>query len=94
MPKTKLQFNIPVSFIKEGKKFVAYSPALDLSTCGDTFEQAKRRFGEIIDIFFEEIIKKGQLEDVLRNLGWAKKESKWSPPVVVAQESQSISVSA
>lgn len=92
MPKAKLEFNILVSFIKEGKKFIAYSPALDLSTCGNTLEQAKQRFREIVNIFFEETLRKGHLEEVLRNLGWVKKEAKWAPPVVVAQEYQTVSM--
>ena len=43
--------NLPVLFLKEDKMFVAYSPALDLSTCGKTFEEAKKNFGQAMDIF-------------------------------------------
>jgi predicted RNase H-like HicB family nuclease len=92
MKKVMLEFNLPVSILREGKKFVAFSPALDLSTSGDTHEEARRRFTEIVNIFFEELIQKGTLEEVLRNLGWRRVQKKWSPPVVVSQESKTVRV--
>ena len=84
MKNVKLEFNLPVSILKEGDTFIAFTPALDLSTCGDTFEEAKKRFSEIVNIFFEELVKKGTLEDVLLDLGWKKFQSRWNPPVVVS----------
>ena len=92
MKKHSLKFNLPVSIIKEKNSFIAYTPALDLSTADDTYEGAKKRFEEIADIFFEEIIKKGTLEEVLTGLGWKKTKSKWNPPIVVSQELQEICV--
>ena len=86
MEKVSLKFNLPVSFIKEGKSYIAYTPALDLSTCADTYEKAKDRFEEIVNIFFEEIKEKGTLEDVLLGLGWVRAESGWNPPVIISQE--------
>jgi len=77
---------LPVTFIKEGKKFIAYTPVLDLSTSGDSFEQTRHRFEEVVDIFFKEVIKKGTLEDVLTDYGWTKSDRRWSPPVSVGQE--------
>jgi predicted RNase H-like HicB family nuclease len=89
-----LEFKLPVSFLREGKKYVAYTPALDLSTSGRTYKEAKRRFSEIVNIFFEELVKKGTLEEVLRDLGWKRVQSKWSPPVIISQELQSVRVPA
>ena len=43
---------ISVAFIKEGNQFVAYSPALDLSTCGNTLTEARSRFAEAAKLFF------------------------------------------
>ena len=89
-----LEFKLSVSFLREGKKYVAYTPALDLSTSGRTYKEAKRRFSEIVNIFFEELVKKGTLEEVLRDLGWKRVQSKWSPPVIISQELQSVRVPA
>ncbi len=92
MKKLQLQVNLPVSVLKEGKKFVAYTPALDISTSGSTYKEAKKRFEEVVRIFFEEIYERGTLEEVLKELGWKKTQKKWKPPVVVSQESQEIKV--
>jgi len=89
-----LEFKLPVSFLREGKKYVAYTPALDLSTSSRTYDEAKRRFSEVVSIFFEELIKKGTLDEVLRGLGWKRVQSKWSPPIIISQELQSVRVPA
>ncbi|MFH1412784.1 MAG: hypothetical protein ABIG10_02030 [bacterium] len=90
MKKINLEFNLPVSFLKEGNKYIAYTPALDLSTYGKSYQEAKKRFEEIVNIFFEELINKGTLEDVLSNLGWKRVQAKWNPPVVISQELQTV----
>ncbi len=66
--------------IKEGKRFVAYSSALDLSTSATTFELAKKRFDDAARLFFKEIIKMGTLEGVLLQLGWYRAGTRWLPP--------------
>ena len=88
-----LQFNLPVSILREGKKYIAYTPALDLSTSGNTFDQAKKRFDEIVHIFFEEITKENTTEQVLTELGWQKVNAKWNPPIVISNESQMVKLS-
>jgi len=94
MRKTHLEFKISVSVIKEGKKYIAHTPALDLSTSGKSYEEAKKRFEEIVNIFFEELIKKGTLEDVLTDLGWRRVQTNWIPPMVISQDLQNIQVPA
>jgi predicted RNase H-like HicB family nuclease len=86
---------LPVIFFMEGKKYIAYSPALDLSTCGDTFEQVRERFNEAVDIFFEELLKMGTLEDVLQEYGWErvlKPHKQWIPPHVIGQVQEQVKV--
>ncbi len=79
---------LPVFFIKEHGKYIAYTPALDLSTCGDSIAHAKKRFAEAAKLFFQEILKMGTLDEVLLNLGWekvSKPKRGWQPPVIVSQ---------
>ncbi len=78
--------------LKEKKRFVAYTPALDLSTSGSSYEQAKKRFEEIVHIFFDEIIKNDTLEQVLGDLGWVKTQRQWRSPVVISQETETLKV--
>ena len=74
---------IPVLFLEEGNKIVAYSPALDISSCGDTEEHARVRFAEAVSIFLEELHQMGTLVEVLEECGWHRTLPKhtWAPPV-------------
>lgn len=92
MPRANVQFNISLTILREGKKFIAYTPALDLSTSGDTFEQAKKRFGEAVSIFFEETLKCGTLDRALGELGWRKIGAQWTPPQIIACSSETVRV--
>lgn len=90
---------IPLIFIKEKNQIVAFSPALDLSTCGKTFQKAKIRFHEAVTIFWEELIKMGTLEDVLKENGWQKIKSEknkptWQPPAIVGNIEENFNVAA
>ena len=92
MKKIAFQANLAVTFLREGKQFVAYAPALDLSTSGQTLEQAKKRFAEAVQIFFEECQRLGTLLEVLVDLGWQKGKNTLTPPAVVAQDYQQFRV--
>jgi len=87
-----LKVNLPLFIFKEGESFVAYTPVLDLSSSGKTPEQARKRFQEAVDIFFEETLKKNTLEHVLRDLGWKKIKQGWNPPRFISHESKEISI--
>ena len=87
------QIKLSVSFIRQGKQVVAYSPALDLSTVGKSEKEAKRRFGNAVDIFFEELVEMGSLEKVLHGLGWQKKPARpWEPPKVLKEQSVGVRI--
>ncbi len=92
MKKAFLEVSLPVSITKEGKHFIAYTPALDLSTSADSVGEVKKRFDEVVQIFFEELIEKGTLDDVLKELGWTKTDKKWSPPVVVENDFEKVKI--
>lgn len=80
MKQVKIALNIPVSILKEGNKFVAYTPVLDLSTSGRSIKSVKKHFSEIAEIFFDELLKKGTTDEVLADLGWKKIKKQWTPP--------------
>ncbi len=81
---------LPVLVMKELGYFVAFSPVLDIATQGDTLAEAKRRFGEVVEIFFEETLKSGTLFSVLTMLGWEQKDNTLLPPVVVERSIEPI----
>ena len=85
---------LPVQILRQKGKYIAYTPALDLSTSGKTKRQALSRFNEIVDIFLEEIIESKTADRVLRDLGWEKIDSGWQPPVIVSQQPIKFSMNA
>lgn len=80
----QIQISLPVSLLKEGKSYVAYTPALDLSTCGKTLAEAERMFKEVVELFFEELHRMGTLNETLTALGWVKIKREWRSPMPVA----------
>jgi hypothetical protein len=62
MKHVHLILNLPVSILREKKRFVAYSPALDISTSGKSFKEAQSHFAEIVQLFFQEIEERGTLD--------------------------------
>jgi len=87
MLKDILSFNLPVVITKQNKRFVAYTPALDISTSGKSEKEAKARFVELANIFLEEIIEEKTADDVLSELGWKKIQKKWTPPQIISSQS-------
>ncbi len=88
-----INFNLPVSLIKEGKQVIAYTPALDISTVGKDEAQVKERFSELVNMFFADLVETGSIDQVLPELGWVKVAESWNPPVV-SNESINVSVPA
>ncbi|OHB16423.1 MAG: hypothetical protein A2431_01865 [Candidatus Zambryskibacteria bacterium RIFOXYC1_FULL_39_10] len=84
--KARMKINVPVSYFKEDKSFVAYTPALDLSSAGKTLKEAEKNIAEAVSIFMEEILIHGTVDEVLSSLGWKKisKTSQWMPPIFVS----------
>ena len=82
---------IPIGFdmvvFREGKTYVAYSPELDVSSCGETVDQARQNLKTAVRLFVEEADKMGTLDDILTESGYQKDDSgRWSPPRMVAVE--------
>jgi hypothetical protein len=80
---SQLEVGLPVSIKKEGDVYIAYTPALDISTYGTTKGEAKKSFNELVTVFFEEFIDNPDgLNIVLESLGWTKRKNNWQPPKV------------
>ncbi|MBK9330966.1 MAG: hypothetical protein IPM96_00850 [Ignavibacteria bacterium] len=87
LTKTKKSFNGDLLLLvsKEGKQFVVYSPALHLSSYGNSEKEALEMFKESLEIFLEETVRKGTLDQLLLEYGWSIKKSPepvYSPPLI------------
>lgn len=90
----RIEMSIPVSIFQEGKAFIAYSPVLDLATSGKTFAIVKERFSEAAEVFFEELLSLGTIDEVLSGLGWTKQDRSWRPPIPVSHEMTTVTIPA
>ncbi len=76
---------------KEGGTYVAYSPKLDVSSCGYTVEEARKNLKIAVGLFIEEAEKMGTLEDILLEAGYEVNEhNDWMAPRIVATELMSL----
>ncbi|HBB65572.1 MAG TPA: hypothetical protein DCZ84_02995 [Candidatus Vogelbacteria bacterium] len=82
-----LSLKLSVLVTKHGKRFVAYTPALDIATSGKSEMDVKVKFQELVSLFFEEVAIEGTINDVLTELGWKKEQRKWIPPRVISSKS-------
>lgn len=72
---------------KEGETFIAYSPKLDVSSCGNTIDEARENLKIAVRLFLEEAEKMGTLEDILQESGYEKTDiNVWETPRLVSTE--------
>jgi|WetSurSiteA1Bulk_404760.scaffolds.fasta_scaffold04480_4 predicted RNase H-like HicB family nuclease len=59
----------------QGDYYVAYCPALELSSYGKSEDEARKNFETELAVFIEETEKRGTLEKILLKLGWCLRQS-------------------
>ncbi len=60
---------LSVQVWKEGPTHIAYTPELDISSCGKTTAQAKSHLREAVSLFMEEAARMGSLGAILEESG-------------------------
>ncbi len=76
---------------QEGNTYVAYSPKLDVSSCGGTVNEALNNLKTAVRLFLEEAEKMGTLEDILSESGYEKAGvGDWLTPRLIATELMSV----
>jgi len=76
---------------QEGETFIAYSPKLDVSSCGNTIDEARKNLKIAVRLFLEEAEKMGTLEDILQESGYEKTDfNSWRTPRLIATELMSV----
>jgi len=68
--------NLSMYLFKEGKSFILYCPALDLSAYGDSEVQAKKSFEDVFEMTIKYMITKNTMKEDLLNHGWQMKSLK------------------
>ena len=83
---------VRIEIFKEGDIYVALSPELNVSSFGETIEDAKKSFKEAIEAFIEECQEMGTLEDVLEESGFSKVDDFWKSRKPIAEEDLALAV--
>jgi len=83
---------VKIEIFKEEDTYVALSPELNVSSFGETIEDAKKSLKEAIEAFVEECERMGTLEDVLEESGFTKINDSWKPRKPVAKEDLAVAV--
>ena len=80
---------------KEGGMYVAFTPEIDVSSCGKTPAEAKRNLLEAVNLFIEETRQMNTLEDILTEVGYTKTgEDHWKPPNLISTEKTELTTPA
>lgn len=86
MVRASIEIDITMQIWKEGNMYVSYSPELEISSCGETFEEAKKNLHEALEGFLEEAERMGTLQDILEESGFVKEETVWKRPQILTTE--------
>ncbi len=87
--KNKFHFDLDVIVYEKDKYYISYCPALDLSSFGVSKKDALDSFNEAFDLFMDDILNKGTLDEVLKSLGWTVlnvPKKTYQPPYLNLQE--------
>jgi predicted RNase H-like HicB family nuclease len=63
-------FSFDTHIFKEGGAYVAYVPALDVSSCGATDEEARRNIRDAVRGYLAASADLGTLDEILREAGY------------------------
>ncbi|MBZ0169690.1 hypothetical protein MELA_01126 [Candidatus Methylomirabilis lanthanidiphila] len=78
-------------FFKEGDPYVGVAPELDVSSFGETLEEAKQSIQAAVEAFVDECEAMGTLQEVLEEAGFSQKGDTWLPRQPLATELLSVS---
>ena len=81
-----------ISIFKEADVYIALSPELNVSSFGDTIEDARESLKEAMEAFVEECQEMGTLEEVLEESGFSKINDSWKSRKPVVEEDIALAV--
>ncbi|MEK7541418.1 MAG: hypothetical protein AAB533_01060 [Patescibacteria group bacterium] len=79
-----------VQVFREGRTFIAHNPELNVSSCGDTLEQARKNLNDAVRGFLKSAHKMGTLQNILEDAGYSLRRNKWQDQQLVAMDRFSV----
>ena len=86
------EFAFDTHIFKEGDTFVAYVPALDISSCGATDEDARRNIRDAVRGFLAASADLGTLDDILEEAGYRRENGHWRAPEFIGVDRLTMSL--
>ena len=86
----KIEFRAEI--FQEDGVYVGMSPELDVSSFGETAEEAKKALTEAVAAFVEGCRMLGTLEEVLEESGFTKHHGKWLSRMPLSEERLTIAL--
>jgi len=86
------QLTFTVQVFREGKTLVAYNPELDISSCGDSADEAKKNLRDAVRGFLKSAHTHGTLVRILEEAGYVRKRDRWYDPEMVTLDRFSLTV--
>lgn len=87
-----MDISVRVEIFKEGDAYVALSPELNVSSFGETVDEAKKSLKEAVGAFIEECEAMGTLEEVLEESGFSKINNSWESRKPIIEENLALAV--
>ena len=72
-----MKIQVHIDYFEEDGVIVALCPDLQVSSFGDTFEEAEQSIQEALELFFEGCEAMGTLSEVLEESGYTKIAGNW-----------------
>jgi predicted RNase H-like HicB family nuclease len=85
-------FSFDTHIFKEGDTYVAYVPALDVSSCGATGEEARRNIRDAVRGFLAASADLGTLDEILEEAGYKPEGEGWRAPEFVSMDRLTMSI--
>lgn len=77
--------------LRERGTFVAWTPQLDVSSCGDTEDKARQNLKTAVRLFLEEAERKGTLNEILGEAGYLEADqADGDRPRIVSMETMNV----
>jgi predicted RNase H-like HicB family nuclease len=87
-----MDIQVTTQIVKEGRTYIAYSPELDLSSCGGSKEKALANLKTAVRLFLEEAGKMGTLDQILEEAGYLRRHGRLEAPKFISMQRVSVSV--
>lgn len=80
------KIEVRIEILQEGDLYIGICPDLNVSSFGETIEEARQSVQEALEAFFQECEVMGTLTEVLEESGYVQRDGNWLPRKPIASE--------